>query len=138
MLIDSLIGYRKRTGHTITVVFDGWKTGQGQESRSVLGGVKLVYSRLAEKADDVIKRIISSERKEYIVVSSDRAIADYAWSSGCIPVPSHEFMDALERDRHHSAGKEEYDDEYPEQRRKGNPRRLSKKEKALRKATDKL
>lgn len=138
MLIDSLIEYRKRKGHDITIVFDGWKTGQGQENRSVIGGVKLVYSRLAEKADEVIKRIVSSEKKEYIVVTSDRAIADYAWASGSIPVPSHEFLQALERDRHPFIEKEEYDEDYVEQPRKGNPRQLSKKEKALRKATSKL
>ena len=138
MLIDSLIEYRKRKGHDITIVFDGWKTGQGQESRSVLGGVKLIYSRLAEKADEVIKRTISSEKREYIVVTSDRAIADYAWSSGSIPVPSNEFLRALERDRQPFMDKEESDEEYGGQPRKGNPRQLSKKEKALRKATSKL
>jgi uncharacterized protein len=138
MLIDSLIEYRKRTGHEITVVFDGWRSGQGQESRSVLGGIKIVYSRLGEKADEVIKRIISSEKKEYIVVTSDREIANHAWASGCIPVPSDEFLDSFGRGRYASDKEEADDDEYPEQPRKGNPRQLSKKEKALRKAKSRL
>jgi len=33
---------------------------------------------------------------------------------------------------------EEYDEEYSEPQRKGNPRRLSKKEKAIRRALNKL
>jgi uncharacterized protein len=138
MLIDSLIEYRKRTGHEITVVFDGWRSGQGQENRSVLGGVKIVYSRLGEKADNVIKRIISSEKKEYIVVTSDREIADHAWASGSIPVPSDEFLHSFGKSPYLSDKEDADDDEYPEQPRKGNPRQLSKKEKALRKAISKL
>jgi uncharacterized protein len=103
----------------------------------VIGGIKLIYSRLAEKADDVIKRIISSEKKEYIVVTSDREIADHAWASGSIPVPSDEFLRSFERGGY-SSDNEESDEEYFEQPRKGNPRQLSKKEKALRKALSKL
>ena len=80
MLIDALIEYGKRKSHDLTVVFDGWRTGQGQESRTVIGGVKVIYSRIGDKADSVIKRMISAERREWIVVTSDREIADHAWS----------------------------------------------------------
>ena len=58
-LIDALIEYKKRKGHDITVVFDGWKTGESHESRYVTGGVRVIYSRVGEKADSVIKRIIT-------------------------------------------------------------------------------
>jgi hypothetical protein len=71
-LIRLLIEYKKIKGHEITVVFDGWKSGSGKEEQSTTGGVRVIYSRLAEKADAVIKRIISKERKEWIVISSDR------------------------------------------------------------------
>jgi len=138
MLIDSLIEYRKRTGHEISVVFDGWRSGQSQENRTVLGGVKIIYSRLAEKADDVIKTIISSKKKEYIVVTSDREIADYAWASGSVPVPSDEFLHSLGKGHNPSEKEEAEDDEYAGHPRKGNPRKLSKKKKALRKAINKL
>ena len=137
LLVDSLVSYRRLTGHDITVVFDGWRTGQGQESRSVIGGIKVVYSRLAEKADEVIKRIISSGKKEYIVVTSDREIADHAWASGSVPVASDEFLKVFTRKRYVS-DKEENEDEYTARQRKGNPRQLSKKEKALRKAISRL
>ncbi len=137
ILIDSLIAYGKKKGHNITVVFDGWKTGQGQESRTVIAGVKVIYSRIGDKADDVIKRMISTERREWIVVTSDREIAGHAWRTGSIPVSSDDFLNAL-RTKYLSDIEEEYEEEYIEPGRKGSPRQLSKKEKAVRRALSKL
>jgi hypothetical protein len=137
MLIDSLIEYRKKKGHDITVVFDGWKTGGLQENHLVIGGIKVIYSRIGEKADFVIKRIISCERREWIVVTSDRDISNHAWSSGSIPVPAGDFLKAIERDSP-SYFDEEYEEEYIKPRRKGNPRKPSKKENAIRRALSKL
>lgn len=138
MLIDSLIEYRKKKNHDITVVFDGWKTGEGQESQSVTGGIKVIYSRIGEKADSVIKRIISSDRREWIVVTSDRDIANHAWASGSVAVSADDFLNALERKETSYFGEEEYDEEYIETRRKGNPRKPSKKDKAILRALHKL
>jgi len=138
MLIDSLIEYRKKKNHDITVVFDGWKTGEGQESQSVTGGIKVIYSRIGEKADSVIKRIISSDRREWIVVTSDRDIANHAWASGSVAVSADDFLNALERKETSYFGEEEYDEEYIETRRKGNPRKPSKKDKAVLRALHKL
>ena len=137
MLIDSLIEYGKKKGHEMTVVFDGWKTGEAQESRSITGGVKVIFSRVGEKADSVIKRIISSERREWIVVTSDRDIADHAWASGSVPVPSDDFLRVIERNSSPFIGEEDEED-FQEPRRKGNPRKLSRKEKALKRALSKL
>lgn len=137
MLIDSLIEYRKKKGHDITVVFDGWKTGEAQENHLVIGGIKVIYSRIGEKADFIIKRIISCERREWIVVTSDRDISNHAWSLGSIPVPAGDFLRALERESS-SYFNEEYEEEYIKPRRKGNPRKPSKKEKAIRRALSKL
>ena len=60
--MERLAEYRKIKRHEITVVFDGWKSGSGDESHSVTGGIKVIYSKLGEKADAVIKRIVSSEK----------------------------------------------------------------------------
>lgn len=140
MLIDSLIEYRKKRGHDITIVFDGWKTGGSQESQSVIGGVKVIYSRIGENADSVIKRIISSYRQEWIVVTSDRDITSHAWASGSIPISTGDFLKAIERGIPSDFNEEEYDDgnEYIELQRKGNPRKLSKKEKAIKRVLSKL
>lgn len=106
----------------------------------MIGGIKVIYSRIGEKADSVIKRIISSDRREWIVVTSDRDIVNHAWTTGSIPVSTENFLKAFERKIPSYFDEEENDDsdEYIEPRRKGNPRKLSKKEKAIRRALSKL
>jgi len=84
-----------------------------------------------------MKRIISSERREWIVVTSDRDIAQHAWASGSIPVPSEVFLRAIERKADPFPG-DEGEEDYGEPQRKGNPWKLSKKEKALKRALSKL
>lgn len=140
-LIDILVEYRKRTGHHIVVVFDGWKAGGATESSSVRGGVRIIYSRLGEKADSVIKRVVSTERREWIVVSSDREIASHAWSLGSTPLPSEEFVPFLgshgQGDPEKDWGEGE-DEEEERASRTGNPKKLSKKERAVKRALGKL
>src|SRR3990167_10170312 len=60
--IENLYNYKKLKGHDITVVFDGWKSGYMTERREVTKGIKIVYSRRGEKADEVIKRDRKSTR----------------------------------------------------------------------------
>lgn len=139
-LIEALIKYREKKGHSITVVFDGWKSGAATESLSGRGGIRVIYSRLGENADSVIKRIMSSERHEWIVVSSDRDIANHAWSVNSIPIPSETFL-------HFTKGagsyeerfeQEEDDDEYYGSQGKNSRNRLSRKEKTIKRALGKL
>lgn len=96
-LIRDLIEYRKKTGHSITVVFDGWRDGAGHESRTVSGGVTVMFSGIGERADDLIKRIASAERGKWVIVSSDRDIESFAWRSGCVPIMADVFLHALDR-----------------------------------------
>jgi predicted RNA-binding protein with PIN domain len=139
MLIESLIEYKKKKSHDITVVFDGWKTGGAKENHSVIGGIRVIYSRLGEKADAVIRRIISSEKRGWVVVTSDRDIASYAWTSGSVPISSEDFTDAIEKmNTEKSIVFEVDDEEYIQTSRKGSPRKLSKKEKAIKRVLSKL
>ena len=64
--MNALIEYRKGKSHDITVVFDGWKTGEARESQSATGGIKVIYSRIGEKADSVIKThcLLGQERMD--------------------------------------------------------------------------
>ncbi len=140
------MGYKKKRGHEIVVVFDGWKSGSGVESSSMKGGVKVIYSRLGEKADAVIRRILSTERQEWIVVSSDREVASHAWGAGSVPIPSEEFLRFIEATRReveapmHFPGPEKDDENDMEEMsiRKGSGRMPSRKEKAVRRALGKL
>lgn len=138
MLIESLIAYRKRKGHDITVVFDGWKTGQGHEHHGVTGGVRVIYSGIGENADAVIKRLVSSVKRQWIVITSDKDIADHAWSRDSVPVASEDFLQVLGRREPQSDEKNGHAEEYHSPSGKGNPRRLSKKAKAVGRALNKL
>jgi len=82
-------------------------------------------------------RIISAGHKAWIVVSSDREIADFARSRGAAPVTSDEFkyklypaIEAIE-DSEEEPVEEEDDEEIDLKppRMKGNPWKLSKKDK---------
>jgi predicted RNA-binding protein with PIN domain len=138
LLIDSLIEYRRRKGHDITLVFDGWKTGEGKENQMVTGGIRVIYSKIGENADCVIKRIISSDRREWIVVTGDRDISNHAWVVGSVPVSTEDFLKAVEGEEASESVYEEYDRDYISPPRKGNPRRQSKKEKAIMRVLKKL
>lgn len=105
---------------------------------STTGGVRVIYSRLGEKADSVIKKIIAGGGKEWIVISSDRDIVSFAWSSGSVPVSSDVFMAAVENAGSTPAGDYEALEEEDVGHKKGNPRMLSKKQKALSRVLNKL
>lgn len=153
--VNLLMDYKKIKAHDITVVFDGYKNGAGTEHVAVRGGVKIIYSRLGEKADNVIKRIVSNEHKEWIVVSSDRDIVNHAWAVNSIPVPSDKFFEIISKQVQEKRNSEEIesvnrgdaedisyidfeDDSEYSHSPKGNPHRLSKKEKTIRRALNKL
>jgi hypothetical protein len=135
-------------GHRIVVVFDGWKGGSGVENSSLRGGVKVIFSRLGEKADSVIKRILSSERRDWIVVSSDREIAGHAWATDAVPIPSEKFLPFIENmglERPGANARVDFPGDVkgedalaPGEGWKGNPRKLSKKERAMNRVLGKL
>ncbi len=138
-LIRLLAEYRKIRGHDITVVFDGWKSGRRIEERLNSGGIKVVYSRLGEKADDVIARIICTEKREWVVVSSDREIVLRAWSCGSVPVPSEKFRSLVEDPGRAVGGEyEPLGEEEERSERRGRSRTPSRKEKALLRVLKKL
>jgi predicted RNA-binding protein with PIN domain len=132
-LIETLAAYKKKKGHDITVVFDGWKEGRGHQSRTTEGGVTVIYTGLGEKADSVIKKAVSKSQATMIVISSDREIQRHAWSHGSTPIDSDLFLRVVEG---YDAIEEKED--YYQERGKGNPRRPSKKQKAINRALSKL
>jgi predicted RNA-binding protein with PIN domain len=108
-----------------------------------------MYTGQGESADDAIKRIIAQERREWIVISSDRSIEQHAWSHGSIPVSSARFEAILDRVSATAFDAEsvgfgeasgEGDDagESAERPSSGNPHRPSKKDRALQRALRKL
>jgi len=98
-LVHLLAGYRRATGHRITVVFDGWLGGPPLEERDRESGIDIIYSRRGEKADEVIKRLARAQAGETIVVTSDRPVMDAAMRAGAAAVASREFEERIRRPR---------------------------------------
>ncbi len=152
-LIEKLLKYSDLKNHQIMLVFDGWKSGQKDQTRVTARHVTVIYSRLGEKADNVIKRTLSSSSKPWIVVSSDREVSDYAARKDFAAVSSAEFEEklfmALNRIKYDAPVLDppsdeellkyyEDEDDAPPSPSKGNPRMLSKKQKKKLQALKKL
>lgn len=137
-LIRGLAQYKRLRGHRITVVFDGWEGGSPLEERDLAGGVAIIYSRLGEKADEVIKRLVAAGSEEILVVTSDREIATFAARRGKSSIASPEFAARLDRlaaapapDADILAEEDEEDADHPgAAKKKGPSRRLSKQKRA--------
>jgi predicted RNA-binding protein with PIN domain len=138
-LIEQLSSYRQAKSCEITLVFDGWQAGWAAEKRERRKGIDLIFSRLGEKADDVIKRLVKEKGPGRIVITSDRDVARYAGKMGSAVIPSEQFRERMDRSFITvEKDTEEGEDEQPGIKRKGPSRRLSKKEKRSRAALKKL
>jgi len=153
-LIKKLQKYASFKKQNITVVFDGWKSGQKDQSRMKAGHVTTIYSRLGENADTVIKNMLSSAASPWIVVSSDREISDFAFRKDFAAVHSEEFefklhsaLRSLENESENTSEisledemNKYYEDEYeePPSGSGGNPHQLSKRQKKKMQALKKL
>jgi predicted RNA-binding protein with PIN domain len=146
--LDRYAGLKR---HSITVVFDGWKNGQAAETKMRRGDVTVIYSSLGEKADSVIKNMLSSATKPWIVVSSDREIYEFARKKYLVALKADEFAAKLaaalaacgkgKEENLYDGYEEDYEDEDGDPQRsgkKGNPNKLSKEDKRRIEALKKL
>ncbi|MFV1951087.1 MAG: NYN domain-containing protein [Nitrospinota bacterium] len=134
-LISKLTRYQAIRRIPITVVFDGWQGGYPIETRDNINGIKVVYSKLGEKADEVIKRMAEKWRDSLIVITSDRGIADFVENRGAAVVSSREFEKRMETVSYPAKTgdmifkDEDYDESMDRPittKKKGNPKRRSK------------
>ncbi len=142
-LIDQLQKYSRVKQHDITLIFDGWKNGQKDQTRTRAARVTVIYSRLGETADVAIRKMLTPDAKPWIVVSSDREIYDYAARKDFAAVSSEEFEVKLFRALHENSDSipdMQDDGEYESSRAryKGNPHKLSKREKKKQQALKNL
>ena len=127
-LVQQLAIFREKKNFEITVVFDGWQAGLRHEVEEKRAGVKVVFSRLGEKADSVIVRLARARGSGCVVVTSDREIRNVVEKFGAAAVTSGEFADVL-RDADRPHDDLEYGGAQRDASKKGNPRRLSKADK---------
>jgi hypothetical protein len=94
-LMAMLASYRALKPSPMTVVFDGWNEGALTEQHAREKGIEVIYSRRGEKADEVIKRMVSQARDAVIVVTSDSEIAHFCKGRRCEVLPSPLFEEKV-------------------------------------------
>lgn len=134
-LIEDLSQYHQIKKIPITVVFDGWKTGEEWEHQEKIKGISIIFSRRGEKADTVIARMAGKKRNRCIVVTSDRELQKIAQTLDATTMFSGEFEAKLfnalfDQESLNPSQKEERENPQHKQRKikKGNPFRASKTE----------
>lgn len=141
-LIEMLFHYRKLKRHPMLVVFDGWREGNFTEERTKERGIDIVFSKRGEKADEVIKRLVSHASDEVIVVTSDREITSFCKSRKCEVIPSPAFEDKIECAFLFSIKGVEEDDQQPlpplSTKKKGPSKKPPKSKRRLQKKLKKL
>lgn len=132
-ILKELAEYKKTKKCSIKVVFDGENAGWMTEGKDRLMGIDIYYSRDGEKADDLICRIVAESKKKYILVTSDNDLVSRCDKYGSVSVRSGEFIEKMrEAVVYGSSIKDENDENEVHiskmARKKGNPKRRSKKE----------
>lgn len=142
-LVETLSRYKAARGHEMEVVFDGWKGGDPLGSRTRDRGVEVVFSPKGVTADEVIRDTVRESEREILVVSSDKKVQGWADTYGGKAVNSRTFIARLIETDAERAVPEEDRDDYGDvweggTKKRGNPKRKSKKERAIERKLGKL
>ena len=129
-LLQVIARLARRSGDEFVVVFDGAHIAAPTSSD---GRVRVVFSRPPESADDVLVRLAAQWREGAVVVSSDRTVRNAAWRAGSTALEAEQFLSAVDGEQPTA---DDADDE-PSAKR-GNPHRLSREQRAIRRALARL
>jgi len=96
-LVGGLGGIAAQTGAEITVVFDGAERVVGLPPAP--RGVRVLFSRKGETADDLIRRLVRAEPsgRPVVVISTDKEVADGVRRHGAYPLGSSTLLRRLGR-----------------------------------------
>jgi predicted RNA-binding protein with PIN domain len=96
-LVGGLGGIAAQTGAEVTVVFDGAERVHGLPPAP--RGVRVLFSKKGETADELIRRLVRAEPagRPVVVVSSDREVADGVRRHGAYPVGADALVRRLSR-----------------------------------------
>lgn len=126
-LLRKLLHYQSYKQHQITVVFDAWQGGMPTIRKEKFRGVGIVYTKLGETADHLIRKLMEHDDRGLVVVSSDRQIADWAKVRKVMVVSSADFAKKMEMATimEIRGGEEElYSEKRVSTKKKGNPKKL--------------
>ncbi len=96
-LVRGLAALAARTGAEVTCVWDGAEAVHGVAPPP--RGVRVLFSRKGETADELIRRLVRAEPpgRPLVVVSSDREVADGVRRHGAYPLAAHTLLRRLAR-----------------------------------------
>jgi predicted RNA-binding protein with PIN domain len=96
-LVSGLGGLAAQTGAEVTVVFDGAERVVGLPPAP--RGVRVLFSRKGETADELIRRLVRAEPagRPIVVISSDKEVADGVRRHGAYPLSSPTLLRRLAR-----------------------------------------
>jgi predicted RNA-binding protein with PIN domain len=96
-LVSGLGGIAAQTGAEVTVVFDGAERMVGLPPAP--RGVRVLFSRKGETADELIRRLVRAEPagRPIVVISSDKEVADGVRRHGAYPLGSTTLIRRLAR-----------------------------------------
>jgi predicted RNA-binding protein with PIN domain len=96
-LVSGLGGIAAQTGAEVTVVFDGAERMVGLPPAP--RGVRVLFSRKGETADELIRRLVRAEPagRPVVVISSDKEVADGVRRHGAYPLGSTTLIRRLAR-----------------------------------------
>ncbi|MCB1197076.1 MAG: NYN domain-containing protein [Deltaproteobacteria bacterium] len=140
-LIAKLVAYKKTANHEFIVFFDGTHQGTRYGDEMIIENIKVVYTPLHETADDhMIAFMEENTHREVLVVSSDRKIQKAASANLLTYFESEAFLTRMQSKRQTSVFDEDVSNEIPKisTKKRGNPRRKSKKERKKRQQLKKL
>ncbi|MCL4299688.1 MAG: NYN domain-containing protein [Anaerolineae bacterium] len=95
-LLEHLRGFRARTGHRVTVIFDAGPGYRPAETKKA-GGITVQFAAHGQTADQIISRRIRQVKnpQELIVVTSDRAVQQAARQARVRVLTAQEFGQQL-------------------------------------------
>ncbi|MBU0516440.1 MAG: NYN domain-containing protein [Proteobacteria bacterium] len=140
-LIGLLALYRKKRGHTVTVVFDAAASVHLGAESSQEAGVRLVYTAQGQTADEAIVRRTARLGTGAVVVTSDRELARSCERAGAEVMSSAEFEAHVYASLTDAVEPPEDDDEprtRHDTRKKGPAKRAKKRDRQRRRKLQKL
>ena len=139
-LVDKLVAFKKIKHHKITVVFDGINSPSFSQHNDYIKGIKIIFSRNGESADEVIKKMSAMEKEKALIVSSDNDIIGHASAHGAATINSNAFEKKIEMASYMDIKGivEETTGWDPSTPKKGPSKRLSKKNRRTNKKLNKL
>ena len=140
-LIKMLSAYKRVKSLKIALIFDGWKSGGLSQNSYMERGIKVVFSKLGQTADDVIKNMARDSGKEMVIVTNDLDIKQFVEKTGSVVISSNDFLMKIEMAQYFEIKGIEEEVDYDTKittKKKGNPKKRPKSERKKNRKLKKL